>query len=560
MTISIHELLAVRIFMSAARKIIHVDDSKIALKLVKESFSDEDQNNLIQFQAAEKCIENLIEDLTSPNLIISDLNMPGMTGRDLLSWIKRNPKLHYTPVVLLTVETSEEAINELKKSGAFAVLSKPLNIEAFKKIYLETKKNKFDEKTKRENDLLFSEEVLERVSELQTKHSILSKKSHNVIYGQFHTIKGGSSITQFYHLAQFIHLSETFISAVKKGNIYSVPRVQVIYLEILSYLESQMDSIKKNIVLSQPENLLTEGMKDFIKQVDQGLVLSDNNLKHIQSIPENNIDIKNGIVSKTKTSIRVTHEKIDELQSQFKKIIQIKTQLSRFSNQLKEEFQGESFTLDLEKIVKSLDQHSGDLLEFFLQVRLVPAMKLKSMGEKVVDETCRVLSKKVNFQFESEPFLEIDQKVNEVLEEGINHILRNCIDHGLEKEEDRLSMNKSAVGNITLSVKKHDAEFIHLEIKDDGKGINPSILRDKVKSLNLMKADDVDKFKDEEAIEFIFLPGLSTKGEVSEISGRGFGLSAVKEAILNIGGKINVESKLGVGTSFKIFIPRMFKL
>ena len=102
--------------MSAARKIIHVDDSKIALKLVKESFSDEDQNNLIQFQAAEKCIENLIEDLTSPNLIISDLNMPGMTGRDLLSWIKRNPKLHYTPVVLLTVETSEEAINELKKS------------------------------------------------------------------------------------------------------------------------------------------------------------------------------------------------------------------------------------------------------------------------------------------------------------------------------------------------------------------------------------------------------------------------------------------------------------
>ena len=109
-------------------------------------------------------------------------------------------------------------------------------------------------------------------------------------------------------------------------------------------------------------------------------------------------------------------------------------------------------------------------------------------------------------------------------------------------------------------MKKHDAEFIHLEIKDDGKGINPSILRDKVKSLNLMKADDVDKFKDEEAIEFIFLPGLSTKGEVSEISGRGFGLSAVKEAILNIGGKINVESKLGVGTSFKIFIPRMFKL
>lgn len=546
--------------MSAARKIIHVDDSKMALKLVKESFSEEDKNNLIQFQAAEKCIENLNEDLSIPNLIISDLNMPGMTGRDLLSWVKRNPKLHYTPVVLLTAETSEEAIDELKKSGAYAVLSKPLNIEAFNKIYNETKRNEFDGKVQRENDLLFSEEVLERVSELQSKYSILSRESHDVIYRQFHTIKGGSAIIQFYHLAQFVHLSETFISAVKKGNIYSIPRAQEIYLEILGYLESQMEGIKKNIVLLQPENLLIEAMKDFIKQVDQGLVLSENNSKQVQSVPENNTEVKNGIVSKTKTSIRVTHEKMDELQSQFKKIIQIKTQLSRFSNQLKEEFQGESFTLDLEKIVKNLDQNSVDLLEFFLQVRLVPATKLKSMGEKVVDETCRVLNKKVNFQFESEPFLEIDQKVNEVLEEGINHIMRNCIDHGLEKEEDRLVKNKTAIGTITLSVRKHDAEFIHLEIKDDGKGINPTILRDKVKSLNLMKAEDVDKFKDEEVVEFIFLPGLSTKEEVSEISGRGVGLSAVKEAIMNLGGKIHVESKLGIGTSFKIYIPRMFKL
>lgn len=179
---------------------------------------------------------------------------------------------------------------------------------------------------------------------------------------------------------------------------------------------------------------------------------------------------------------------------------------------------------------------------------------------RAYDELCITTAAKINKEFAGLIFHNAELKIEaESLLEFFNvlvHLFRNCLDHGLEEASQRLSLGKTSEGHIAVSFKEietFDEKFLSVVIQDDGAGINPEVIRARCAKLN--PSEDISKLSDREVIYQIFAPFFSTRDEVSALSGRGVGMSAIKEVVDRLNGKIEIKSKVGVGTVFAFTVP-----
>lgn len=214
--------------------------------------------------------------------------------------------------------------------------------------------------------------------------------------------------------------------------------------------------------------------------------------------------------------------------------------------------------LEFKKIIK--DSHSLPLFNFysdnFLKVPVINYFK-------AYDELCITTAAKINKEFEGLTFNNENLKVEaEQFLEFFNvlvHLFRNCLDHGLEDPYKRESLGKSRVGHIGVSfdeIEINSQKFLSVVIQDDGAGIDPKIIRSRCEKLN--PTEDVSHLSDKEIIYQIFAPFFSTRDEVSALSGRGVGMSAIKEVVDRLNGQIEIESHVGKGTVFSFMIPTEF--
>jgi chemotaxis protein histidine kinase CheA len=137
------------------------------------------------------------------------------------------------------------------------------------------------------------------------------------------------------------------------------------------------------------------------------------------------------------------------------------------------------------------------------------------------------------------------------------HLVRNSIDHGLEFPDER--GDKAETGSIFIRVRRDEKTF-HIEAGDDGRGINPELIRKVAMSKGLIKEQEAAELSDQESLALIFRPGFSTRDEVTSLSGRGVGMSAIETAVLELGGRISIQTKLGHGTCFHIEIPELSQM
>jgi two-component system chemotaxis sensor kinase CheA len=179
---------------------------------------------------------------------------------------------------------------------------------------------------------------------------------------------------------------------------------------------------------------------------------------------------------------------------------------------------------------------------------------------KAYDDLCITTAAKINKQFLGLTFHNSELKIEaESLLEFFNvlvHLFRNCLDHGLEEASTRLSLGKTAEGHIEVSfneIENFDKKILSVIIQDDGAGINPEIIRARCEKLN--PSEDISGLSDKEVIYQIFAPFFSTRDEVSALSGRGVGMSAIKEVVDRLQGEIEINSQVGVGTVFSFSIP-----
>jgi two-component system sensor histidine kinase and response regulator WspE len=172
---------------------------------------------------------------------------------------------------------------------------------------------------------------------------------------------------------------------------------------------------------------------------------------------------------------------------------------------------------------------------------------------RLVRDVSRQLGKKVAFTVHGET-TGVDRDILEKLEAPLNHLIRNSLDHGIESPEERLETDKPETGSIRLEA-RHRAGMLHITLTDDGRGIDPRRLRAKVIERGLTSKAMAEQLTEAELLEFLFLPGFSTREAVSELSGRGVGLDVVQSMVQDVGGTVRVSTQLGKGTSFALQLP-----
>lgn len=243
-------------------------------------------------------------------------------------------------------------------------------------------------------------------------------------------------------------------------------------------------------------------------------------------------------------SIRVSLSRVEMLNNYVGELVIIQSMLAQsVSTDVSQAFS---------KSLSHLGKLSKEIQDIAMRLRMLPIKGVFTKMQRIVRDTSNALGKDVVLHIEGDE-TEVDKTVLEQLADPLVHIIRNAVDHGIEENADqRTSCGKKARGNVYLNA-FHEGNKLIIEIGDDGKGINPEIIRKKAIEKGILKPDE--KITDQEAVQLIFHPGFSTKDEVSEISGRGVGMDVVKTNIKKISGDVFVESHVGKGSLFKISLP-----
>jgi two-component system chemotaxis sensor kinase CheA len=194
-----------------------------------------------------------------------------------------------------------------------------------------------------------------------------------------------------------------------------------------------------------------------------------------------------------------------------------------------------------------------DLEQEVMAARLLPISTVFTNLPRAVRELARETSKEIELVLEGET-TELDRKVIEALNDPLVHLIRNAVDHGIEPPDEREALGKPRQGTITISAQSLGS-YVHVLIRDDGRGMDPKKLREAAVRKNMFPAETAALLTDQEAFELIFMPGFSTAQMITDISGRGVGMDVVRTNILELGGQVQVESHPQAGTTITLALP-----
>jgi len=200
-----------------------------------------------------------------------------------------------------------------------------------------------------------------------------------------------------------------------------------------------------------------------------------------------------------------------------------------------------------------MDRVVGDLQRRALELRTTPLLRIVELLPRMAREMALRLGKRVEVEIRQAD-VELDRSVLDRLMDPLIHLIRNAIDHGIETLELRRSLGKDEVGHIWISAHR-DRDTVYIEVEDDGAGIDLDAVRRKAVAAGLVIEDLAEDLPPEEIANYIFHPGLSTASEVTDISGRGVGMDAVRATIESLGGGVELSTKRGLGTTATLRFP-----
>ncbi len=242
-------------------------------------------------------------------------------------------------------------------------------------------------------------------------------------------------------------------------------------------------------------------------------------------------------------SIRVPLPKIEQLLNELGELVILQTVMSQNRKNFESAFLRNT-VLQMEKLIRNVQANS-------MSLRMLSLKPLFQKLERIVRDTSLTLKKEIEFKTKGDDN-EIDKTMLEQISDPLVHVIRNSVDHGIESPEERVSKGKPRNGKISLSAYQRGDQMV-IEVTDDGKGLDPEHIRASAVKKGLISEDL--KLSDAEARKLIFLPGFSTKTEITDISGRGVGMDVVQTNIAELQGRIELLSEVGKGTTLQIILP-----
>ncbi len=242
-------------------------------------------------------------------------------------------------------------------------------------------------------------------------------------------------------------------------------------------------------------------------------------------------------------NVRVPAERLDELMDRVGELVIAQSRLSQLASS--------SADIPLRSVSEDIERLSNELRDTMMMLRMVPITQLFGRFRRLIHDLSRETGKVIDLVTDGET-TEVDKTVIERLADPLVHLVRNSVDHGLERPEDRRALGKPEAGRITLSAQQAGGEVI-ITIKDDGRGIDRGKVRAKAEASGIIQSGDA--LSDQDLLQLIFQPGFSTAAEITNLSGRGVGMDVVKKSVEALRGSIDVQSENGIGSTIALRIP-----
>jgi len=257
--------------------------------------------------------------------------------------------------------------------------------------------------------------------------------------------------------------------------------------------------------------------------------------------------------SATTETIRVDVNRLETLMDLSGELVLGRNRLAQLTSHLESIIDDKEQIKDLSETTTQIDFITSEIQSAVMRMRMVPIGKLYQKAPRIVRDLSKEFGKKINLVVKGED-TEIDRGIIEELNDPLVHMIRNSCDHGVESPEERKKSGKSEFGTITLDADQEGNNIV-LKIIDDGKGMDPEKLKLKAVEKGLITAEQSAQLSPREAFQLIFAPGFSTAVKVSAVSGRGVGMDVVRTNIHKLKGIIDIDSEIGVGTTFVIKLP-----
>lgn len=253
------------------------------------------------------------------------------------------------------------------------------------------------------------------------------------------------------------------------------------------------------------------------------------------------------------TTVRVDVARLDALSNLVAELVIDRTHLAQLESKLAEEHGGDGLVAELNRTSTHIGRLTTELQEAINKARMFPIANVFRRFPRMVRDLAQGQGKEIDFIIDGED-TELDRSVSEEIGDPLIHLIRNAIGHGIESPEERVAAGKPRKGTVKLSA-FHQENYIVIQIADDGRGIDPDVIRESAVSRGLVSEDAAARLSDRDAVNLIFSPGLSTSKQVDDVSGRGVGMDIVRKNIERLNGTISIDTKLGEGSTFTVKLP-----
>ncbi len=388
--------------------------------------------------------------------------------------------------------------------------------------------------------LVESDEILAQFEQdvLSLENSVLNSDQLNRLYRALHTIKGNCGFLSFSKLEAIAHAGETLLDAIRTRSRPFTPQVAAVLLQLTDAIRQILQTIKTT---------KTEGYQDYsnLAVTLTALCTPDRVAARVEELEESDAKTSTALDS----TIRVQVERLDQMMNLVGELVLARNRVLQLT--------AKSNNSSLISTCQQIDLITNQLQDGVMRSRMQPISTLWRNLPRLVRDVAIACGKEVTLELEGSE-TELDRSLVSALKDPLTHLVRNCIDHGIERPEARVAAGKSRQGTLKLRAFQESSK-VTLEISDDGAGIDPNQIKLKhaqnssmPQQVGLTRSNSIS---DREALDLIFLPGFSTATEVTHLSGRGVGLDVVRRNLESINGTVEVESQLGQGTTFRLRIP-----
>jgi two-component system chemotaxis sensor kinase CheA len=399
-----------------------------------------------------------------------------------------------------------------------------------------------------QNDFLAeAAELLRRVEELSLN---LEKTSDlNEIFSELarlaHNFKGSGQAVGFDHISKLGHRLEDFILAIKNKVVPSTP-------ENLDFLFRCLDILKADVETLAGDKKAKLNHDQIFIEIDARIsgkkseLKMSSDLSHELTAGDEPVNLSKGNKPKAEV-LRIPKPKVDFFLESFGEQVILQSTLENCKFDI---LGNQDLIL---KTISQLTKLTLELQGHALSLSMVQIAPTFTKLERAARDAARSCNKNIEVILEGGD-TEVDKTLIESLSDSLVHMVRNSVDHAIEVESDRTLAGKNSKGRVWIRARRTGGQ-LWIEVQDDGKGLNPKVIKEKAVKNGLLEAARAERMTSEEAYQLIFANGFSTKESVSEVSGRGVGMNVVLDSVSRLNGDIEIESEVGKGTLFRLKMP-----